>query len=169
MKALNSLYCFAALALAMALLFPGSAKASALVAPGSLAERIAQVDGQAVVDVQYRARRGVPRYGAQRWSGRHGQRWSRPRVHAGRPLAYRYSHKYHGPRYRARRPGFHYYGGWWYSFPWWLGVAPPRYYQPAPPRARYAGRCEYWHQQCVRNWGYGNSNYRGCMRYHRCW
>ena len=31
-----------------------------------------------------------------------------------------------------------------------------------------AGPCEYWHRRCVANWGYGNSNYYGCMRFHRC-
>ena len=32
----------------------------------------------------------------------------------------------------------------------------------------YGGRCQYWSNQCVRNWGYRNPNYFGCLRYHRC-
>lgn len=29
-------------------------------------------------------------------------------------------------------------------------------------------RCEYWAARCAANWGYGNANYHGCMRYHHC-
>ncbi len=58
---------------------------------------------------------------------------------------------------------------------------PRRYYRPyryAPPPYRYRrrhyrphpapGRCEYWHDQCVKNWGYRNPDYHGCMRHHGC-
>jgi hypothetical protein len=30
-------------------------------------------------------------------------------------------------------------------------------------------RCTYWSYRCAQNWGYGNSNYYGCLRYHGCW
>lgn len=30
------------------------------------------------------------------------------------------------------------------------------------------GRCSYWRRRCAANWGYGNSNYYGCLRYHGC-
>ncbi len=30
------------------------------------------------------------------------------------------------------------------------------------------GRCSHWARQCANNWGHGNSNYYGCLRYHRC-
>ncbi len=44
-------------------------------------------------------------------------------------------------------------------------------YSPAP-RRRYRAprrnRCRSRHFQCVRRWGRDNSNYFGCMRYHRC-
>jgi hypothetical protein len=34
----------------------------------------------------------------------------------------RYDRRYHGPRYSYARPGFrHYYGGHYYSSPWWYG------------------------------------------------
>lgn len=77
---------------------------------------------------------------------------------------------YVGPRYRHyryrhyrryRRPGFHLYIG-------------PRYrhyrrYRRHRSYRRYRGRsCRHWSRRCARNWGYGNSNYYGCMRYHGC-
>ena len=63
---------------------------------------------------------------------------------------YRYYHPYR----RYRRPGFRLY----------IGPGHRRY----RPRTRRHGRCRHWHRRCVRNWGYGNSNYYGCMRYHGC-
>jgi hypothetical protein len=48
---------------------------------------------------------------------RHGERRARrgDRVR-------RYDRHRHGPRYSQRRPGFrHYYGGHYYSSPWWIG------------------------------------------------
>ncbi len=42
----------------------------------------------------------------------------------------------------------------------------PYYYYPR----RYRGnRCSYWHRKCVAKWGRRNSDYRGCMNYHRCY
>jgi len=41
----------------------------------------------------------------------------------------------------------------------------PRYYQS--PRNQ-GGGCAYWSRRCAANWGYGNRNYRGCMRYYGC-
>jgi hypothetical protein len=70
---------------------------------------------------------------------------------------------YVGPRYRRyrhyrryrryRRPGVRIY----------IGPRHRRY-----RRHRRARSCRHWHRRCVRNWGYGNSNYYGCMRYHGC-
>jgi hypothetical protein len=28
--------------------------------------------------------------------------------------------------------------------------------------------CSYWSRRCAANWGYGNSNYYGCMQYEGC-
>ncbi len=71
---------------------------------------------------------------------------------------------YVGPRYRRyrhyrryRRPGVRLYIGPRY-----------RYHRPRYRSYRRAGRCGYWHRRCARNWGVGNSNYYGCMRYHGC-
>jgi len=52
-----------------------------------------------------------------------------------------------GPRIRLYLP---YYRGRRYGYG-------PRY-----------GRCSYWRRRCAANWGYGNSNYYGCLRYHGC-
>jgi hypothetical protein len=48
-----------------------------------------------------------------------------------------------------------------------------RYYRPYYRRKRYYrrrrhGRCGYWRKRCIRNWGYRNKDYYGCMRYHDC-
>ena len=45
-------------------------------------------------------------------------------------------------------------------------VVPRTYYYDRPA---YSSRCNYWHRRCVDNWGVGNKNYRGCMRYHDCY
>jgi hypothetical protein len=65
-------------------------------------------------------------------------------------------HLYIGPRYRRYRR-YHrprryrrYYRGRHYG------------------RGRRYGRCGYWRKRCARNWGYGGSNFRGCLRYHGC-
>lgn len=46
------------------------------------------------------------------------------------------------------------------------------YYERRPyysvPRSYRTRQCTYWSERCVRRWGYGNKNYRGCMRYHGC-
>jgi hypothetical protein len=48
----------------------------------------------------------------------------------------------------------------------------PYYYAPRPyyraPRSYRARSCDYWSARCGANWGYGNKNYRGCMRYYGC-
>ena len=70
--------------------------------------------------------------------------------------------------YGYRRPYYGYRGYWGptvYIDPYYDYYSDvPRYY--SAPRAKAS--CAYWHRQCVRNWGNGNSNYRGCMRYQGC-
>ena len=85
----------------------------------------------------------------------------------------RYNRGRHGRRYRHRRGrNRHYYGGYWYAYPWWLGVGSYYYgdnYNDWYPAYRSSGgRCVKWHRRCVANWGYRNSDYLGCMRFHRC-
>ncbi len=38
-------------------------------------------------------------------------------------------------------------------------------YTPAPAPG---GSCSRWSRRCTANWGYGNPDYWGCMRYHGC-
>jgi hypothetical protein len=103
---------------------------------------------------------GSPRVG--RIPGRPGVRGTAPRFSPRSSIGVRAGARY--PRHRFRRPGFaHYYGGWWYPFPWWLGAA--SYYYEVPVAG---GQCEVWHRQCIASWGYGNADYYGCMRYHGC-
>lgn len=33
---------------------------------------------------------------------------------------------------------------------------------------RSDGRCAKWQPRCVANWGHGNKNYYGCMKFHGC-
>jgi hypothetical protein len=52
-----------------------------------------------------------------------------------------------------------------------FGIYPfvPNYYGYGYSRPRYSGgSCGYWSNRCAENWGYGNSNYYGCLRYHGC-
>lgn len=79
--------------------------------------------------------------------------------------------RWYGPRYRTSRPGYRYFRrGWWYPFAWWNNPAivylPRRPYAQAPAAG---GACAYWSDRCIANWGFNNPDYRGCMRYHRCY
>ncbi|MEM9726734.1 MAG: hypothetical protein AAF909_14920 [Pseudomonadota bacterium] len=38
----------------------------------------------------------------------------------------------------------------------------------APRTYRSGDGCDYWADQCARNWGANNNNFYGCLRYHRC-
>jgi|ABPU01.1.fsa_nt_gi hypothetical protein len=72
---------------------------------------------------------------------------------------------YIGPRYRRYR---HYRRYRRYRRPGVRLYIRPRYRSHRRYR-RYRGRsCSYWSRRCARNWGFGNSNYYGCMRYHGC-
>lgn len=90
---------------------------------------------------------------------------------------YRGYRGYHGYRGYRGYGGYYGYpgpywgfGGYWgpniYVAPYYYGygyTAPPAYSAPPP-----SGSCAYWSRRCAKNWGYGNSNYRGCMRYQGC-
>ncbi|NRG19323.1 hypothetical protein HPQ64_16650 [Rhizobiales bacterium] len=156
------------------LLAPGSTlPTSAMPAGTALAGGSAVVGPEKLVtEVQYRrGNRQANRGGAYR-GGRRYYRGGRAyrgggRYYGGRQ-GYHRGGRWYGPRYRYRRPGFTYfYGGWWYPYVWWGAPAAayaPRYYaQPVVPA------CQYWSDRCIANWGYANPNYRGCMRYHRCY
>ena len=70
-----------------------------------------------------------------------------------------------GPRYR----------GPYYGYPSYDYYDPPVHYEPyyggydytpTPPPRR--GSCWRWKRRCQANWGYGNEDFWGCMRYHGC-
>jgi len=79
-------------------------------------------------------------------------------------------------------PRHRYYGyGGYYGYPYYYGGYPyyydsypyysRRYYRKRSYRKRrsYRGRsCRHWKSRCTDNWGYRNSDYYGCMRYHGC-
>jgi len=79
---------------------------------------------------------------------------------------HRYSRHRHGSRFKHRRRGHrHYYRGYWYASPWWMlgtGLA------IGAGAAASGGRCGHVSRQCTARYGYGNSNYWGCMRYDNC-
>jgi len=78
-----------------------------------------------------------------------------------------YNRDRHSPRYRYRHGRYrHYHNGYYYANPWWLvpGIG-------VGIGLGVAGRnnsCNYWSDRCAANWGYGGSNYNGCMRYYNC-
>ena len=117
-----------------------------------------------------RARRARQGY---RGGGRRARRAGR-RVRHARRGGRRY-HRRHHRRYKRRRARVHigfypyYYGGY---YPYYYGGYAPYYYGTPTyytPRRRYRrSGCGYWRRQCRANWGYRNSDYYGCLRYHGC-
>lgn len=105
---MKSILAAAVLALGVGALLPASADAAVL---GQQAIAPAQHVGNGLIEVQH-----------------HGYRHDR-----------RYDRHRHGDRYRHRRHGYnHFYGGYYYASPWWLGAAiyaprPQPYYAPPPP------------------------------------
>ena len=87
---------------------------------------------------------------------------------------YRYDRHYHGDRYRYRRPGYsHFYGGYYYATPWWIGpsvyVAPRPFYVPPPPV--YDDRSDHvdWCLDHYRSYDPRSDTYLGYDGYrHRC-
>ena len=99
-------------------------------------------------------------------------------TNAGFVQAVRYRHGGHHGYYRHRggygwrHHGYrhHRYYGYYGYYPFYFGsyYYQPYYSYPYYGYRRYAGRCSYWRRRCARNWGYGNSNYYGCLRYYGC-
>jgi hypothetical protein len=73
--------------------------------------------------------------------------------------------------HRSHRSHRRHYRRYWYDdgpfFSLYLG---PDYYDYYDyyDRPYYGGRCAYWARRCAKNWGYGNNNYYGCLRYYNC-
>ena len=79
-----------------------------------------------------------------------------------RRLHRRHKHlrRHHRRRHKRRHYHRHHYYDLWDVIPY---LVEPHYSTP-----HYHGnRCDYWSNQCYRNWG-GGSNYLGCMQYHHC-
>ncbi|MFN0263781.1 hypothetical protein ACKTEK_07880 [Tepidamorphus sp. 3E244] len=70
---------------------------------------------------------------------------------------YRGGHRSYRHRRRGSGLSFYYYAPR-YSYP------RRRTYRSRPAR----NSCSYWSRRCTANWGYGNNDYRGCMRYYGC-
>lgn len=88
-----------------AMLLSGAAPASAVTLPSAAVNAPA---GAGMVEEVQRGERRARRDDDRRYSRRDGRR--------------DYDRDRHGPRYSYRRPGFqHYYGGHYYSSPWWTG------------------------------------------------
>lgn len=49
----------------------------------------------------------------------------------------------------------------------WYGTTRPTH-RTTRRHIKASGRCSQWIKACKANWGYGNVNYRGCMRFHSC-
>lgn len=73
-------------------------------------------------------------------------------------------HRYYSPY--DYRP---YYGGYRPSYYDSYRPTYDSYSYTRPKRYRkYGGNCSRWSKRCGANWGYGNSDYIGCMKYHSC-
>lgn len=89
-----------------AMLLSGTAPASAVTLPGAAVA--VPAESAMVEEVNSHGGRLARRGDHRRYSRRDGRR--------------HYDRHRHGPRYSYRRPGFrHYYGGHYYSSPWWSG------------------------------------------------
>jgi hypothetical protein len=73
-------------------------------------------------------------------------------------------------RYRSHNYGDDFYYGYYpftlNDYPPYVYAHPPRY-QSRPSRAVNRS-CRHWSGRCAANWGPGNNNYYGCLRYHGC-
>jgi hypothetical protein len=77
---------------------------------------------------------------------------------------YRRGYRRHYRRRYYDRPYFGFYFGPYYYDRYDYDYYPYRYRY----RRSYRGRCSDWSRRCARNWGYGNNDYYGCLRYHGC-
>ena len=82
---------------------------------------------------------------------------------------HRYHRHRHGHRYRHRRHGYgHYYRGYWYAVPWWLGAAAVTAPYYAPPRYGRDAHVE-WCLNRYRSYNVRTDTFRGYDGYdHPC-
>ena len=72
--------------------------------------------------------------------------------------------KRHSKKHRRRKRKVFIYGGFAPYYRYYPSYPSYTYYEPRG----YEGRCAYWEERCVAEWGYQNPDYYGCMQYHRC-
>ena len=137
--------------------------AGAVFSPGVLPADVFK--SNAVEKVQQRRRARNRRRGARR--GRRGAR----RFRGGRRLFRRGGRRFRGPYLAFPSPAIPYYynSNPYYDYP--SANYDPYYYggydyTPTPPPR--GGSCARWRRRCQANWGYGNQDFWGCMRYHGC-
>ncbi len=126
--------------------------------PAQAAKVVGQVDKALPVKLAERSGRRASRGGYRSRRGYRGRR------------AYRGRRSYQRRSYRRGRywgGSSYYYGLPFLAFPYAYSYPYSTYYSYPYTTRRYRGGSGYWHRRCVRNWGYRNSNYYGCMRYHR--
>lgn len=162
LKSLPKLLPLAALAVMCgSLTVPGQATAAtaagSVFAPGALPQGVFQSTFAEKAQARRRPR-------ARRRGARRGRRGARRLRRGGRRVFRRRGRRHRGPRFAFRRiPIPYYYGTPYYAYdPYYGGYD----YTPVPPPT--GGRCARWSRRCSANWGYGNSDYWGCMRYHGC-
>ena len=151
---------------AAVLLFLGASagNASALSPAGALERALTTADRAIVHPVQESDRLGYRGDSRRYRSDRLGYRGDGRRY---RRDGRRYRRD--GRKHRSYSRRHRYNDGVFFGFyPFTLNDYPP-YYYAHPSRPRYSrGGCGYWSSRCAENWGYGNSNYYGCLRYHGC-
>jgi len=137
--------------------------------PGSVANATPAAKSalNTVVPISETANAGVTEVGrrGRKWRGRrsfkrHGRSFSR-RSFSRRGYSRRGFKRYRYGKYRRHRNRDIFIGSL-------LGLgllAAPSY---GYNRHYRGGSCGYWSRRCANNWGYRNSNYYGCMRYHGC-
>jgi len=92
---------------------------------------------------------------------RYRRKWRR---HRGFERHRRYNRR-HYRRYHRRRDNDVHIGLPLLGLGLFLGHAlSDRHYE----RRYRGGGCSHWRSRCANNWGYGNNNYYGCLRYHGC-
>ena len=90
--------------------------------------------------------------------------WATPEPAEARSRGH-FSFGYYGPGVSFHIGRYPYYHYPYYYRPYYYR---PYYYRSYRYRRSYGSRCSYWSRRCVRNWGYRNRNYYGCMRHHGC-
>ncbi|MGF1619269.1 MAG: hypothetical protein ACFCUR_01500 [Rhodomicrobiaceae bacterium] len=144
---------------------------------GALSPANALVGGKSALDnrtpISETANAGVTEVGRRRGRGFKGRSFKR-RGFGGRSYGRRNFSRNRGSfrrKYSNRRSyRRHRYNDLGYALPL-LGLGLYLGHQNyAYDRPRYGGgSCTYWRERCADNWGYGNNNYYGCLRYHNCY